>query len=101
MYDDGSEPGDELHSPKIGATFGLEEQPPISVTDSSHQGLDQNVPTDNGSMKVSSGLDSIRERKTTAVQNGPLAVASESVQSIASHTLCSVGLLHSISAIGK
>ena len=53
-----------------GATFGLDEQPPISVTDSSHQGLDQNVPTDNGSMKVSSGLDKIRERKTTAVQNG-------------------------------
>ena len=53
-----------------GATFGLDEQPPISVADSSHQGLDQNVPTDNGSMKVSSGLDKIRERKTTAVQNG-------------------------------
>ena len=53
-----------------GATCGLDEQSPISVTDSSHQGLDKNVPTDNGSMKVSSGLDKIRERKTTAVQNG-------------------------------
>ena len=53
-----------------GTAFGLDEQPPIKETDGGHQGLDENVLTDNGSRKVSSGLEEIRERTTTAVQNG-------------------------------
>jgi len=52
------------------SSFGLDEQPPIKETDGGRQGLDENVLTDNGSRKVSSGLEEIRERTTTAVQNG-------------------------------
>ena len=54
------------------SSFGLNEQPPIKENDGCRLGLDKNVQTDNGSMKVSLGLEEMHERTTTAVQNGDM-----------------------------
>ena len=60
----------EVRPARNGTSFGSDEQPSIKETDGGHQGLDENVLTDNGSRKISSGLEEICERTTTAVQNG-------------------------------
>ena len=53
------------------SSFGLEENPPIKENGGSvnHQGLEENIQTDNGCPEANSGLEEIHERTSTAAQN--------------------------------
>ncbi len=53
------------------SSFELDENPPIIENGDSenHQGLEENIQTDNGCPEANSGLEEIHERTSTAAQN--------------------------------